>query len=329
MDLALFGATAFAYRYYLSYNALSYALLARQDAATSNALISHYQTNDSFRKLAEYEGKLTVQRDEQDDDKLAEGIAFAQKKGVIPIISPAPYVTIDVLGKSPSQVAQTILKKLDGATTGVLVLVGLSGTGKGTTVCRLREILESEGRSVTTWSNGNVFRSVTLLAMTWCEQNDKSVEEALTKENLASFMSMLTFGKFNGKFDTQIKGLGMEHYVTEVSNTVLKTPIVSKNIPTVAGATQGEVILFAADAVTQMGKEGFVLLEGREQTVNYVETPHRFKLVLSDDSLIGQRRAAQRIMGAALCKVQEGDSSKAIQKAVDSVLKKMVNEIDS
>jgi hypothetical protein len=40
-----------------------------------------------------------------------------------------------------------------------------------------------------------------------------------------------------------------------------------------------------------------VLLEGREQTVNYVRSPYRFQLILSDDTLIGKRRAAQRIMG--------------------------------
>ena len=63
---------------------------------------------------------------------------------------------------------------------------------------KLRQKMEAEGKSVVTWSNGNIFRSVTLLAATWCEVNgcdgfDK--DKALTKENLANFMSMLSFGK--------------------------------------------------------------------------------------------------------------------------------------
>jgi hypothetical protein len=67
----------------------------------------------------------------------------------------------------------------------------------------------------------------------------------------------------------------------------------------------GEVILFAAAAVETMGNDGlFVLLEGREQTVNYVRTPFRFILELSDPSLIGKRRAAQRLMADALEKMQ-------------------------
>lgn len=49
---------------------------------------------------------------------------------------------------------------------GVLVLVGLSGTGKGTTV----DILKKKLPNTTSWSNGNVFRSLTLLAATFCTQ---------------------------------------------------------------------------------------------------------------------------------------------------------------
>ena len=47
----------------------------------------------------------------------------------------APYSKIDVLGKTADEVAQEIITKLGADFTGgVLVLVGLSGTGKGTTV---------------------------------------------------------------------------------------------------------------------------------------------------------------------------------------------------
>jgi hypothetical protein len=65
---------------------------------------------------------------------------------------------------------------------------------------------------------------------------------------------------------------------------------------------QGEVIQFAAKAIDRMSQETnfVVLVEGRAQTVNYVRTPYRFELVLSHPELIGQRRAAQRIMAMAL-----------------------------
>jgi hypothetical protein len=51
----------------------------------------------------------------------------------------------------------------------------------------------------------------------------------------------LTFDKFNGKFDTRIRGFGLDVMVSEVQNTTLKDPKVGKNIPTVAKWTQGEV----------------------------------------------------------------------------------------
>ena len=64
----------------------------------------------------------------------------------------------------------------------------------------LKDKLEKEdNKQVVCWSNGNIFRSVTLLAVTWCEQQDDcdrfDPSKALTKENLASFVGMLEFGK--------------------------------------------------------------------------------------------------------------------------------------
>lgn len=202
---------------------------------------------------------------------------------------------------------------------------------QGTTVALVRQKLEAdEGKKVVTWSNGNIFRSVTLLAVTWCEQQpdidgfDK--EKALTKENLESFIGMLSFGKFDGKYDTRINGLGLDMLVSKVQNTELKSPKVSMNIPTVAEVTQGEVILFAAKAVETMGKDGiFVLLEGREQTVNYVRTPHRFTLILSDDSLIGKRRAAQRLMAEAL-NTLGSSADEDVAKALEASLDKLASE---
>jgi len=189
-----------------------------------------------------------------------------------------------------------------------------------------------------TWSNGNIFRSVTLLAATWCEQNNVTdIQQALTKENLASFMTMLSFGKFDGgNYDTRIQGLGLDLYVSQIQNTILKSPKVSQNIPTVAQVTQGEVILFAAQAVQTMittdESNLFVLLEGRAQTVNYVPTPYRFCLILSDETLIGKRRAAQRLMAQALKDVAAAGNESAvsesqIETALTAALDSMVQEI--
>lgn len=197
----------------------------------------------------------------------------------------------------------------------------------------MRSKLAETGKDVVTWSNGNIFRSATLLAATWCEQQDGidgfDKEKALTKENLASFMGMLSFECHNGQYDTRIHGLGVDLYVSKVQNTELKSAMVSQNIPTVAEVTQGEIITFAAKAVETLREAGkIVLLEGREQTVNYVKTPHRFILVLSDESLIGKRRAAQRVMAGALESVGSGAADEAsVNEALQKTLNKIVEEI--
>ncbi|KAL7565487.1 hypothetical protein ACA910_012226 [Epithemia clementina (nom. ined.)] len=336
----------------------SYQLLQKQNAETSNAVIHYFDRSEyaraaaDFTRLANYEGALTAKRDQEDDDKLQTGIDYAKSKGVIdPNYVPQPYVDIDVLGKTPDQVADQILQQVrndSGAVveSGVIVLVGLSGTGKGTTVTKLRQKLEDEqGKQVVTWSNGNIFRSVTLLAATWCEQQPNGpvdIQQALAKENLANFMSMLSFGKFgdDDKYDTRIQGLGLDLLVSQVQNTVLKSPKVSQNIPTVAEVTQGEVILFAAEAMKRMTTETpnlFVLLEGRAQTVNYVPTPYRFCLILSDGSLIGKRRAAQRLMAQSLRELRppsdswssttDSPDSSAVEAALNKALQSLVRDI--
>lgn len=313
---------------------LSHEILKEQNASTSNAIIEEYKENPLFTKLATFEGNSTLARDKEDDVKLAKGIRFAQQKGVLdPKHKPEPYTTIDVLGKTPDQVAGQIMESVESSSSkkkkgSVIVLCGLSGTGKGTTVSKLREQMEAAGHKVVTWSNGNIFRSVTLLAATWCERQGLegfNADKALTKDNLQDFMSMLSFGKFrNNTYDTRIRGLGLELYVSDVQNTELKAPRVGQNIPTVAEVTQGEVVLFAAQALETLSRDGWVvLLEGREATVNYVPTPHRFTLTLSDESLIGKRRAAQRLMGAAV----KEDATEDVSKILDKLLEEMTEEI--
>ena len=308
------------------------ACLKKQNAETSAAIIGLLAEDADFAKLAKYEGEAIVARDAEDAAKLQSGVDGSIAKGVLAKLNPPPeYLTIDVLGKSPDDVCGVIMENMGAAceSGGVVVLCGLSGTGKGTTVSRLEEKLPA-GKT-TGWSNGNVFRSLTLLAATWCEQQGLDAfdgEKALTPENLKAFMGMLEFGKFGDAWDIKICGLGVDAMVSAIKNTDLKGPKVSANIPTVAEQTQGEVVKFAADAATKMGADGLiVLLEGREATVNYIPSPYRYTLTMSDTVVLGQRRAAQRVAAAVSNEIADGASDADVSAAVKANSTKMAGDI--
>jgi len=304
---------------------LSRAVIEAGDSATTTAIISAFAGSAAFKAFAQAEMEDILRRDAEDGDKLAAGIAMAVEKGVLQADPPVePLTKVDVLGKTADAVAQEIVAALGSAPSAgcVVVLQGLSGTGKGTTVAKLQSVLPR----CTSWSNGNVFRALTLLAVTKCELEGLTFgANVLTPPFLAELVGCLSFGKYKGAFDIAIEGHGLSLLVSEVANTILKEPKVGKNIPTVAKMTQGEVVGFAAAAAEAMRADGMnVLMEGREQTLNYVRSPHRFELVLSEPLTIGERRAAQRLMGAALEALQKADAATADVKAtLDSALAKL------
>mmetsp|Transcript_9513 Transcript_9513/g.10030 ORF Transcript_9513/g.10030 Transcript_9513/m.10030 type:complete len:338 (-) Transcript_9513:7-1020(-) len=317
---------------------LTQSILTAQNADTSTAIIEILNNDSNFIALSDFEGKLIYNRDLEDDTKLAAGIKIGIERGSLPAdFQPEPYHVIDVLGKTPQDVVDVILNHVgENAQSGALiVLCGLSGTGKGTTAALLAKTLPH----CVTWSNGNVFRSITLLAVTWCEVNGLSefdASRALSDDNIRSYMSMLSFEKVNGEWDVIINGLGINTSVSQIQNTDLKSPKVSKNIPTVAQQTQGEVINFARDALEKMRLDGKnILLEGREQTVNYMPTPYRYTLTISDGTLVGKRRAAQRLAGVTLNifkqrlilnKGVEGDLSNQLEVNHDLLIHEILQE---
>jgi len=115
----------------------------------------------------------------------------------------------------------------------------------------------------------------------------------------------------------------MDVKVSDVANTLLKEPKVATNIPVVAKETQGEVVKFAGDAMKKMGEAGaVVLVEGRQQTLDFIPSQYRFCLTMSDPTVIGARRAAQRIAADVAGKIKNGDDVGAVVNAsVDAISK--------
>jgi len=297
---------------------VSAEVLAAGGANLCGAIIAAYDGDSHFEMFGKQYLDELLARDDEDGVKLQKGIQLAIDKGVLPAkVDVEKTTTVFADGKAPEEVTEEVMKALgDAPSKGcVMTLQGLSGTGKGTTVDMLKKKLPN----AQTWSNGNIFRSLTLLAKTYAEQNKCSLEESLTPELLKEFLGYLTFDKFGDSFDTKIEGLGMKHMVSEVQNTVLKT--VSKDIPTVAEKTQGEVITFIQDALKKMTAAGVnVLLEGRTQTLNYIRTPHRFELKLADMSVVGKRQAALVIGEGVKKTIGSVTDATAIKAALDKEL---------
>jgi len=221
-----------------------------------------------------------------------------------------PVHTINVTGRSADQVAEIVYTKCmeseenENELTGrIVVIQGLSGCGKGTTVSKLLQRFHA----AVAWSNGNVFRSLTLLALEHCKQrNIEFSESILTPENFRMWINCFQFDLFPEGYDISIRGEGVSARVSQIANTILKQPNVAKFIPTVASYSQGEVVSFAQMCMTKMARDGLtVLVEGRAPTLAYIRSPYRFELTMNDPSLLGARRVAQRLLHLALENIQQ------------------------
>jgi len=290
---------------------LTYDLLKQQDDQTTCGILNVFIHDENFQNVSSLVTQEIIQRDEEDAQKLAKGIQLSVEAGVLPALAePVEYTQVQVEGKSADEVADEMMtqvgqENLDNGC--VIVLCGLSGTGKGTTVSKIKSVVQK----CHTWSNGNVFRSLTKLTALHCKKYNLDLKEAVKDSSLLqSFIDCLSFVDRNGEgnFDTHIKSddLHVDLWVNDVKNTVLKDPDVSTNIPTVAEQSQGVVVKFVDSAVQILQNAGFtVLVEGRQQTVDYVTSPHRFELTLKDPNIIGMRRTAQRMAGVAYESMKE------------------------
>ena len=192
---------------------LTMDLLKQQNDRTSEAVIAMFKGNDKFEQVSKTEFQMLRSRDDEDAEKLVKGITISVQKGVLPAkvdVEPVTKVVVD--GKTAERVANEIYAKAQSGDAGgkLLVFQGLSGTGKGTTVATLK----SKMPNAVTWSNGNVFRALTLLLVMQCEQDGVELTPAvITAERVEQLMKYLSFGKFGDQYDIQVDGLGVKALV--------------------------------------------------------------------------------------------------------------------
>ncbi|KAJ1450539.1 hypothetical protein M885DRAFT_583178 [Pelagophyceae sp. CCMP2097] len=313
---------------------ITWEKLCRGDDSSTTAIIARLGADAEFDLKAREETEDLLARDAADDEKLAEGIALAVKHGVLEKdVQVEPVHKINVFGRCADEVADVIYSACVGAGDDgrVIVLQGLSGCGKGTTVSKL---LKRFHPSVS-WSNGNLFRCVTLLALEHCnrigfegsEDSAKLLKE-LSPENIREWLECLTFDHFDEGYDIAIDGEGVKKRVSHIANTLLKEKRIGKAIPTVASVSQGQVVTFADAALQRMKRDGLtVLVEGRAPTLAYVRSPLRFELTIDDPLLLGQRRVAQKLMAAAHAALQPGAGPPPHADGVEQALLKALRDI--
>jgi hypothetical protein len=273
---------------------LDYEALVKQDANMTNLLIAAFADDEPFLTMANSEGQAVVARDVAHDEKLAAGIKVAVDKGALKLLAaPCLHHKVDVVDKTAEEVAMEIIATaprtfLHWSHIGcVVVLSGATGTGKRTTVARMKERMPE---ATLEWTNDGIFRALAMLASLHCQRlhpdgitlSDTVLinspvhtfsESRVTTENVKTWMDMLTFGKFNGEYDIQIKGYGLDTFMSKVKDHVLKGPLVTTALPAIFKHLQGEVVAFSSNAIRTMCRGGYnVILEGKSaHTVDYDE----------------------------------------------------------
>jgi hypothetical protein len=65
----------------------------------------------------------------------------------------------------------------------------------------------------------------------------------------------------------------------------------------------------------------------RQETLNFVRTPYRFNLSLSDKQLIGKRRCAQKVMAKVLDLAKNGSADASDESSLVEAAKQAVADI--
>lgn len=265
----------------------------------TNHIISRLKHDNRFKQLSRYELESIQCRDKEDADKIKSGIEYSINKNYISPIGKLPqYCPIIADNKTTEEICSDIqkqLKKTNGKKE-PLILVGLSGTGKGTTAKALHQHIKQS----LLWSNGNIFRIIYWQCLDRGITKNKYQQGKITDEDIdATILKILdkvSVQIVNEKIDIICTTHdGKNYHIHEIENSILKDPSVESMVEFLAGKTQGHVINFARKSVDTLSKKSMMILEGRKETLNFIPSNNRFELVIRDQSVLGMRRAAQKI----------------------------------
>jgi len=272
-------------------------------AETTNTIIELLQGNPAFLKIARMEGELLVQRDREDEEKLQKGVEYSLKSGILKTSkNQNPWNQVDAKGKTPEEIYQEIRRALPEDLKGETLLVcGESGVGKGTLV----SLMVDKNPEALQWSNGDIFRLYVYLLTALYPEKEKALT-GLSQEEIQEVRRRISI-EDNQVFYTWE---GEKVPLNRVKNSDLKTSRINSLLPSFAYYLQGEVINFTNDYI-HGNRTRFVILEGRKTTLDYIDSDSQFELIHSDKDLLGQRRAAQKVLA-----LMEGKESSDVDIAL-------------
>lgn len=247
-----------------------------------------------FSKLSQLELRALLLRDQKDRQTLEAGVEYSITQRHLESLAAIPsYTPIIVDGKSVGTIAEEIVGKIeqDGGLNGnPLIISGLSGVGKGATVNKLREIIPES----VVWSNGTIFR---LLAWHYLQKYPSVKLEEMG--DISSVLLGSTEIHINSRqIDILLQDGNGNRVPLSAIQKDLRSTAVEAFVPEIAGVTQGPVINFTNRNITNLATDGFhPIIEGRVPSTHYVGTnnAHRFELVMQDETVLGERRAAQKV----------------------------------
>jgi len=272
-------------------------VLARQDDFTTQSVIRDLQWTPTFENLAKNETMKLIKKDKEDAKVLRQNVELAIEKGTLQYVPGQPYVNVSVRAKLAEQVADEIIEDINRTKPKnagcVVTLVGLPD--KEFVISKLKEKFPH----TYSLSIDNCFRALTLLAVQYCklQRLENFDAKVLTAENLEIWMTMLRLVKIGGNWDIRISRM-VNALVSECWDTRLRTMEINNNLTAVARAAYGEVVHFAANTCKEMVDEGtVVLMEGREQTLDYISSNYRYCLIMEPIERLGLQRAAKLVAG--------------------------------
>ena len=252
----------------------------------TKAIIAILDQDRVFRSLAVSELRDLTKRDNRDNKELRKGIWYNVRHDDLPVsVQHKQWQEVTVDSKDPQAIVNDIMASVPSTRDVIVVISGDSGIGKSTIAEELRALIPGS----TIWSNGTIFRAITFLYTDQAGDDNRKVNQIMTKA-VSSIARSLSI-KPNGSITAENCGR-----TQTIETAQLHQPIIDKHVPHVARYCQGPVIRLTNQFLSHHENEGSMIVEGRKASLTYIDATVYIELKISDRTMLGERRAAQRVL---------------------------------